>query len=246
MNSKPVLSIKEIKKSFGTRDVLRGVNLRVRKGEVVGLVGENGSGKTTLINILSGSISPDHGCIDVEGDAVRFSHPSQALDMGIRTVHQSLGLCQDLSVVENIYLGQEEVRRVFKVPFLRRREMELGVEELFSRMGVSGILPTASTKILSGGQQKTVALARLMKQRAKLYLFDEPTSALGQKQKDLLLKNIKLIKENSAVIYISHNLREVFSVADRIVFLKDGVIKFDKKTNEVSEEEFRNMIISLV
>jgi ribose transport system ATP-binding protein len=243
MSQKPLLNIKNIKKSFGYNEVLQDISFSLKEREVIGLLGENGSGKTTLVNILSGALLPDSGSIEIEEKKEMFKSPKDAIYRGVRTVHQDMGLCPDLTVLENIYLGQEKNKRILGIPFMNKEEMEKEANSLFEKMNVQNISLDTKVGDLSGGQQKTVAIARLIVKKAKILLFDEPTASLGQKQKESLIEIISIMKKESAVIYVSHHLDEIRSIVDRVIVIKNGIISLDKKVELVSEDELKRAII---
>jgi D-xylose transport system ATP-binding protein len=211
-----------VSKSFGAVEALVDVDFEVFAGEVVALVGDNGAGKTTLVKIIAGSHRADAGQVFFEGEEVRIDTPTGARALGIETVYQDLALCDNLHVVANMYLGRESVGTT--VPRLLKIEMERRARETLSRLSVTTIgdvrSPVAS---LSGGQRQSVAISRAVMWNSKVVLLDEPTAALGVLQTQQVLDLIKRLRDqNLAVVVISHNLNDVFEVADRIVVLRLG------------------------
>jgi D-xylose transport system ATP-binding protein len=216
----PLLVLRGISKRFGAVQVLHEVDFEVSAGEVVALVGDNGAGKSTLIKTTAGIHKPDSGSIWWDGQTRHFSSPSQATAVGIATVYQDLALCDNLDVVANLYLGRE-LRRAGLA--LDETTMERDASVLLRRLAVaipSVRIPVAS---LSGGQRQSVAVARATMGEPKMVILDEPTAALGVPQTRQVLALIKRLREeNLAVVVISHNLVDVFEVADRIIVLRLG------------------------
>ncbi|WP_371483053.1 SpoIIE family protein phosphatase [Kitasatospora sp. NBC_00315] len=215
----PVLSLRGVFKRFGAVQALSGIDLDVRSGEVLALVGDNGAGKSTLVKAISGVGPLDSGTIRWQGRAVNVRRPQDAQRLGIATVHQDLSLCDNLDVVGNLFLGRE-LRR-FGV--LREVEMERRTRALLDSLSIrvpSVRVPIAS---LSGGQRQAVAIARALIGAPELVILDEPTAALGVEQSALVLDLInRLRRQGMAVILISHNLEDVRAVADRVAVLRLG------------------------
>jgi len=221
MNAGPLLELKGIRKGFGAVQALDGVDFEVYPGEVVGLVGDNGAGKSTLIKCISGIYPIDEGNIIFEGKPVVINNPKDVTELGIETVYQDLALCDNLDVVENLYLGREITKGPFK--FMDESTMEKKSAEVLK--GLSVKIPNIRTRIaaLSGGQRQSVAVSRAVMWNSKLVILDEPTAALGVAQTRMVLDLIlNLKKKGLGVIVISHNLEDVFSVVDRIIVLRLG------------------------
>jgi len=214
----PVLSLRSICKSFGAVAALTDVDLDVAAGEVVAIVGDNGAGKSTLVKVLSGVHPQDRGTVEFEGRRVRVGSPSEARHLGIATVFQDLALCENLSVVENLFLGQEIGR--FR---LSETRMETRSWELLRQL--SAKIPTVRVPVasLSGGQRQTVAIARSLLGDPKIVILDEPTAALGVAQTAEVLNLVERLRENGhGVVMISHNMADVEAVADRVAVLRLG------------------------
>lgn len=229
----PLLSLTGISKHFGAVAALRDVELDVHRGEVVALVGDNGAGKSTLVKILAGVHPPDSGTITFDGEPVRITTPHDAHGLGIETVFQDLALCENLDVVENLFLGRE-------VNPLRMDEvhMEMKAWDLLGQL--SAKIPSARVEVasLSGGQRQTVAIARSLLGDPKIILLDEPTAALGVAQTAEVLNLIRRLRERQlGVIMISHNMADVQEVADRIVVLRLGRNNGDFRVGEATTEE---------
>ena len=217
----PVLELRDISKSFGSVQALTDVDLEVRKGEVMALVGDNGAGKSTLIKTIAGIHGADSGEIFFEGQQVHISGPKDAAKLGIEVVYQDLALCDNLDVVQNMYLGREAHN---PIQVLNEPVMEQKTAETLKSLRVTTIRSIRqAVATLSGGQRQSVAVARAVMWNSKLVILDEPTAALGVAQTEQVLELVKRLGEQGlAVILISHNLHDVFAVADRITVLRLG------------------------
>jgi len=218
--SQSLLRLADVGKNFGPVRALIGIDLDIPVGQVTAIVGDNGAGKSTLIKTISGIWQQDHGEILWQGRPVHLHSPKDATDLGIATVYQDLALCDNLDIVQNMFLGQEPVRHWQ----LNEIFMEKTANSTLADLSVVTIRsvrqPVGS---LSGGQRQAVAVARAVMRQAKLVILDEPTAALGVTQTRVVLDLIRRLKsQNIAVIVISHNLTEVMSVADRIAVLRLG------------------------
>jgi D-xylose transport system ATP-binding protein len=230
----PLLQLRGISKSFGAVQALSGVDFEVYPSEVVALVGDNGAGKSTLVKTIAGINIADSGEIWFEGKHVAIHGPREPAALGIATVYQDLALCDNLDVVANLYLGREEMAAVL---LLSEEHMEQRAREVLKTLDVKIPNPRNPVAALSGGQRQSVAVARSVMWKAKVVMLDEPTAALGvQQTKQVLELILRLRNQGIGVIVISHNLANVFEVADRIVVLRLGkrVGTFDVKTS--SEE----------
>ena len=233
----PLLELRGITKRFGAVQALTDVNLKVYPGEVMALVGDNGAGKSTLVKTIAGINLPDRGEILFEGHPVHFTGPRDPAALGISTVYQDLALADNLDVVANLYMGREEVST--PVPSLSEEQMEKRAREVLKDLNVTTLQsPRLVVASLSGGQRQSVAVARSVMWSAKLVMLDEPTAALGVAQTKQVLDLIRRLKEQGhAVIVISHNLADVFEVADRVVVLYLGRNGGDFMTKDTSREE---------
>ncbi len=221
----PVLEMRGISKRFGAVQALTNVDFDAFAGEVVGLVGDNGAGKSTLIKCIAGIHPIDAGTITFEGRPVTIGSPRDALALGISTVYQDLALCDNLDVVANLYLGREEMRAIVPGVVGTIDEVSMEKRAIGVLRGLSVSIPSVRTLIasLSGGQRQSVAVARSVMWKPKLVVLDEPTAALGVAQTRQVLDLISRLREQGlAVIVISHNLEDVFSVVDRISVLRLG------------------------
>jgi len=215
------LEIRGLRKSFGSVEALRGVDFEVRDGEVMALVGDNGAGKSTLIKCIAGIYSIDDGEIFFEGEKVSIHGPKDAAKLGIEVVYQDLALCDNLDVVQNMFLGREEHDPLYR---LREAPMEQRTAETLKSLAVTTIRSVRQpVATLSGGQRQSVAVARAVMWNNRVVFLDEPTAALGVAQTRQVLDLVKRLAEQGlAVVLVSHNLLDVFEVANRISVLRLG------------------------
>ena len=220
-NAAPLLELRGISKSFGSVQALTEVDFDVRAGEVMALVGDNGAGKSTLIKCVAGIHPIDDGEVFFDGEHVSISGPKDAARLGIEVVYQDLALCDNLDVVQNMYLGREASDRIGR---LRETEMEAKTAETMKGLSVTTIRSIRQkVASLSGGQRQSVAVARAVMWNSRLVILDEPTAALGVAQTRQVLELVKrLADQGLAVVIISHNLHDIFEVAHRITVLRLG------------------------
>jgi len=236
----PLLEMHDIRKSFGATRALDGVSLDVSRGEVMALIGENGAGKSTLMKILSGAESPDEGRMLLDGRPYKPSGPHAALRAGVAMIYQELNLAPDLSVEDNIMLGQEIGRR----GLLRRAEQRRRVLEVLDRLGHPELEPRQLVSRLSIGALQLVEIARALVMQAPVIVFDEPTSSLARHDVARLFAVIRsLCQDGIGVIYISHFLEEVSEVAQRYTVLRDGRSVGTGKLDDVTEGELVRMMV---
>lgn len=237
------IEARNICKRFGALTALNQVNLSIHRGEVLALLGDNGAGKSTFTKVLSGAYSASDGELWVEGKAVKFTSPRQASEHGIATIYQELALAENLSIAENVFLGRELKRRVLGIPFLRRREMREQVDQLLKDLDAHISDAEASVGSLSGGQRQAVAICRALNLNAQLVIMDEPTAALAvaETQKVLQLTR-KLAARGCAVVLISHNISDVFAVADRMVVFRRGRKIAERRHAETTPDEIVSLI----
>jgi ABC-type sugar transport system ATPase subunit len=237
-SAEPFVAARGIGKAFAGLRALADVDIDIRRGEVLALVGDNGAGKSTFVKILAGAYQPTSGEIFIEGARSILFSPHDAAQAGIATIYQELALSENLSVAENVYLGREIVRRVIGLPFLRRAEMRKRVATLLTQLEAHIPDPELPVGALSGGQRQAVAICRALNLDAKLVVMDEPTAALAvaETRKVLLLVR-RLAERGCAVVLISHNISDVFEVADRIVVFRRGRKIADRARNVTNPEE---------
>jgi ABC-type sugar transport system ATPase subunit len=234
----PLLQARSISKRFGALQALADVDVDIHAGEVLAILGDNGAGKSTFIKILSGAYEPSAGTLLLDGAPVSFASPQDAADVGIATIFQELALSENLSIAENVFLGRELVRRVLGVPFLKRQAMKQKVAELLNTLEAHISDPEAAVGSLSGGQRQAVAISRALNLNARLVIMDEPTAALAVAETRKVLQLIRRLAEGGrAVILISHNMHDVFEVADRIVVFRRGRKIAERRRSETDPEE---------
>jgi simple sugar transport system ATP-binding protein len=236
----PVLEARQIVKRFGRVQALRGANLTVYPEEVVALVGDNGAGKSTLVKTMVGVHPPDDGEIFFQGKPVTVNTPHDARDLGIETVYQDLALAAEVDPAANMFLGREIMRSgpLGKLGFLDKPAMRRRSEEAFKSLGVSIQDTSARVANMSGGQRQGIAICRAVTWASKIVFMDEPTAALGVVQTRNVLDQIRRVREHGlSVVLISHNMPEVFEVADRIEVLRLGERVARLRPKDVSMED---------
>ena len=236
-----VVRLRGIEKSFGAVKALKGIDLRVEPGEVVGLVGDNGAGKSTLSKVLSGALKPDAGEIVVGDQVVTFSTVRHARAHGIEMLYQNLALCDDLDVAENFFGGREETR----VGLLRRRWMHREARARLQRLGIGLTSTTIPVRALSGGQRQSLAIARAVAFSSRVLILDEPTAALGVKQSKAVLDLVRRVRETGlGVVFISHRMIDILAVCDRVAVLYEGSKVVELQCSSTSVEEIVNYIVT--
>jgi D-xylose transport system ATP-binding protein len=230
----PLLQLRGVNKSFGAVQVLQDVDLTVRLGRVTALVGDNGAGKSTLIKGVAGIHAFDSGDYVFEGQTVSVHNPKQANALGIEVVYQDLALCDNLDIVQNLYLGRE----MLSTGFLDEISMEERAAETLAGLSVRTVKSTRQkVASLSGGQRQTVAIARAVLWNSKLVILDEPTAALGVAQTAMVLGLVRRLADRGlAVLIVSHNMVDVFEVADRIAVLYLGKMVAVRKAAEIDRQ----------
>jgi simple sugar transport system ATP-binding protein len=238
-----VLRVEKISKRFGPVTALRDINLHLKKGEVLGLLGDNGAGKSTLIKIISGFQKPDSGKMWVHGEPYEPKSVDDARSKGIDTVYQDLALIDELSVYHNLFLRRE---RVFKpLPLLNNRQMKREARTALDEIGINIPRIDVSVARLSGGQRQAIAVARTVNGDADIILLDEPLAAMGVKEGAQILDLVARLKEegNVSIVMILHNYVQVFEACDRVSLIQDGLITLDKPTSETSVEELTDIVV---
>ena len=241
----PVIATRGITKHFGSVQALRGVDLEVYGGEVLGLVGDNGAGKSTLVNILSGAFQPNSGSMFVDGKQVTFGSSLEARRAGIETVYQDLSLAPDLSVWANIFLGREQAVKgpLRLVGWLDRKAMAREAEADLERTRIRIGSVKALAGRLSGGQRQAIAVGRAVAWGSKVLLMDEPTAALGVEQQAKVGELVRSVSDQGVpVLLISHNLPQVHALCDRVLVLFQGRVVADLRPADVSVEEIVSWI----
>jgi len=241
-----VLSLSNISKSFGAVHALRGMNLELEAGEVLGLMGDNGAGKSTLVKVISGNFLPNEGEIKLDNEIVNFQRPVEARDSGIEVVYQDLALCDNLTAASNVFLGRELKRNIGPFKILDYKAMYKRSAELFAELK-SDVRETDLVKQMSGGQRQAVAIARTRLSDAKIVVMDEPCAAISVRQVAEVLELIRTMKSHGqAVIMISHRMPDIFSVCDRVVVMRRGEKVADKLVRDSSPEEVTGLITGAI
>jgi simple sugar transport system ATP-binding protein len=238
-----VLRIEHVGKRFGPTVALRDINLHLRKGEVLGLLGDNGAGKSTLIKIISGFIKPDQGSMWLKGEAYEPKSVDDSRAHGIDTVYQDLAMVDQLTVYHNLFLKREKL--FSPLPFLNNRMMKREARKALDEIGIN--IPRIDVPVarLSGGQRQAIAVARTISGDADVILLDEPLAAMGAKEGAMILDLVARLKDEGrvSIIMILHNYAHVFASCDRVSLIQDGVIGLDKETKDTSPEELNEIVV---
>ena len=236
----PIVEMRNIEKYYGRIHALRGVNLHVNKGEIVGLLGDNGAGKSTLIKVLSGAVPYTSGQILINGVEVQLATTNDAIDAGVETIYQDSALVPQLSIARNLFLGRELTSGAFGR--LDQSEMNSVASDLLRRVGIpKNIPPTTPISSLSGGERQAVAIARAMYFDSEIIILDEPTNNLGVAETQGVLNFVRDARDKGhACIFIAHNIHHVFQVVDRMVVMRRGEVAADDlspKTSTIQDVE---------
>lgn len=237
--------MRNLSKSFGAVQALRDLTMHVAAGEVVALAGDNGAGKTTLIKAISGVYRPTSGEVLLRGEPVQFNSPQEAREKGIETIYQDLALADNLTIGANIFLGREPMRRAMGfLPVLDRRKMAQAAKATMALLDFHVNRLDAPVSNFSGGQRQAVAIGRAVYWNAQILIMDEPTAALGVPEQRKVISLIHQLKaQGRGVIFISHNLQDIFAVSDRIVVLRRGVQAGERRIAETSHDEVVKLMI---
>jgi ABC-type sugar transport system ATPase subunit len=241
--SPDAIRVEGIRKSYGPVTALRDVDLRLGRGEVLGLIGDNGAGKSTLIKVLTGFTRPEAGTLSIDGEPVQLRSVRHARQLGIETVFQDLALVNQLPVYLNMALNKEPVRAG---TFLDKRRMRAEARANLAAMGVR--IPSVDTEVglLSGGQRQAIAIARAVYSNAKVILLDEPLAAMGAKESGIIIDLLLELraKREVSIILIAHNFAQVIEVCDRINLLRHGRIDFDREVAGTSVHELTDLVVA--
>lgn len=246
VGKEPLLRLVNISKNFGAVRALDKVSLELYSGEVLGLVGDNGAGKSTLIKIISGVYQPDEGEIFFQEEKINILDPAHAKSLGIETVYQDLALALKMNVSENIFLGKEYLKKFLGTPIkiLDKKRMELETISLIRKLQLD-FNPRSKVENLSGGQRQATAIAKSVFWEAKVIIMDEPTAALGIPEVTRVRQIISDLKDRGvSIILISHNLEDIFSVADRVVVLRRGRKVGDCVVRKTTHEEIVRLMVA--
>jgi simple sugar transport system ATP-binding protein len=241
----PILVVRGVSKHFGGVQALNKVSLEVFPGEVVALAGDNGAGKSTLIKAISGVFQADEGEIALDGRRVAFASPQEARDSGIETIYQDLALADNLSIGANIFLGREPTKKLFGfLPVLDRSKMAEAAQATMETLDFHVTRLDAPVAAFSGGQRQAVAIGRAIFWNARLVIMDEPTAALGVPEQRKVISLIQSLKAaGKGIIFISHNLRDIFEVADRVVVFRRGENVGERKPAETTSDEIVRLMV---
>ena len=237
---------KNVTKRYGNLTALDGVDFHIAPREVVGLLGDNGAGKSTLIKMMSGVVEPNQGSVFVEGKETKIKNRKESEELaGIETIYQNSALCDDMTIMRNIFMGREITN---SLGFMNHKKMEeISTEVLTSGVEIAGIdSPNKEIGALSGGQKQAVAIARAVYFKRKILLLDEPTSALSVRETEKVLNYVTdLKKENVSSVIVTHNLYHAFQVCDRFVVMSHGKVVFEKSKQETNIEEVTEQVIKV-
>jgi ABC-type sugar transport system ATPase subunit len=245
----PLLEVRGISKTYGHVQALSDVSMHVDAGEIVALVGDNGAGKSTLVKVIAGAQRPDQGVILVSGEAVEFRAPLEARERGIETVYQDLALAPDLSVWANLFLGREQYVRGpgRAVGWMNKRVMRQRAQAELMRLQISIPDVDLAVEDLSGGQRQAVAVARSIAWGRRLVVMDEPTASLGVEEQEKVAGLVRrLAEQRIAVLLISHNLAQVFELAQRVVVLRRGRRVAVRSIEQTTREEIVGLITGAI
>jgi simple sugar transport system ATP-binding protein len=238
----PLVEMRGIEKRFGAVHALRGVDLTLEAGEILGLVGDNAAGKSTLMKILAGALQPDAGQIRFRAARVRFASPAEARRAGIEMVYQDFALCGNLDVAQNIFLGRWPLRAGL---FVDRPAMDRAAERILARLRID--IPSVGVRVsdLSGGRRQSVAIARALSFRPAVLILDEPTANLSPAATQEVLRLVAGLRaEGVGIIFISHRLQEVFQIGDRVIVLKQGRGVAIRRIRDATEDEVLELIVA--
>ena len=242
-NSVNAIEVTDIKKSFGSVEALRGVSLYAKPGEVTAIVGDNGAGKSTLIKCISGVYTADEGTIHINGELVHFTTPEESRSFGIETVYQTLGLIEDLTIWQNLFLNREKLKGVGPFKILNKSAMREESAAMLKNLDV--YIPSIKSRVrgLSGGQRQAVAICRAAGWGSRVVIMDEPTAALGVRETAKVEDLIKRMKDQGlAILLISHNFDQVLRLADQIWVMRQGNVMSGMRAKETSGDELVALI----
>ncbi len=236
-----LLSLQDIRKTFGGVEALRGASISIRRGEVTALVGDNGAGKSTLVKVIMGVHQPESGAITLDGRDIRIADPEAARSLGIEAIYQDLALVGTFDLVQNFFLGRERVKTYLGglISVLDKSAMRAeAMKVLTERVGIRIGNPYASAFVMSGGQRQAVAIGRAIHSDAQLIIMDEPTAALGVEETERVLTIIERLRDQGlTILVVSHNLEHVFRCADSIAVMHRGAVTAQVRKDTVTRQD---------
>ncbi len=236
--------LRGIRKTYGTTEALRGVDLDLAPGEILGIVGDNAAGKSTLSKVLSGAVVPDSGEIHVDGELGHFKSPADAQRRHIQMAYQDLSLCDTIDVAGNLYLGREPRRRVLGVPFIDRKRMHSDAAEALEKLEIKVSSTRLTVANLSGGQRQSIAIGRAASFEPRVLILDEPTSALAVAEVEAVLRLIKRVADRGvSVILITHRLQDIFRVCDRVMVMYEGTNVAERAIEDTNLDDLVMLIV---
>jgi simple sugar transport system ATP-binding protein len=243
--SEALLEVRGLSKHFGAIRALNEFDMTIHRGEVVALAGDNGAGKTTMIKTISGVFQPTAGEIRLKGEPIHFATPQEARDKGIETIYQDLALADNLSIGANIFLGREPMTKAFGfLPVLDRKAMAKAARETMALLDFHVSRLDAPVSNFSGGQRQAVAIGRAVHWDAQILIMDEPTAALGVPEQRKVIALIHQMKaQGRGIIFISHNLQDIFAVSDRIIVMRRGIKAGERRIAETNHDEVVKLMV---
>ncbi|MGH6898253.1 MAG: ATP-binding cassette domain-containing protein [Geminicoccaceae bacterium] len=242
--TRPLIEMKSIELYFGSFHALKNVSVDFDAGELVGLVGDNGAGKTTLIRVLSGIHAPTSGEVFFDGQQITRFHPKLAIELGIETIQQAVGLCDNLTIARNFYLGREPTRKLLGIPFLDFAKMNEASTKVIRAFGLrSNVSVEDEVALLSGGERQSVKIGRAVEFKNRVIIMDEPTNHLSVREREHVNEIAQQLREQGLlVIYITHDIFQVHRIADRVVIMENGEKVADVQKHEMTAEELEHII----
>jgi len=243
-DTEQILAVRDLHKSFGGVAALKGVTVAFNRAEITALIGDNGAGKSTLVKCLAGLHQPDSGQITFEGHEVTIGDPRRARALGIETVYQDLGLVDELTVAENLFLSREPQRGLPFLKLLDKRTMKRQARDMLAQIGAADRIRTDGViRWMSGGQRQAVAICRAVTWGARVIILDEPTAALGVTESEEVHQLIRRLKaQGITVIFVSHNFEEIMALADHMWVMRQGTAVAGRRASETNGTELVSLL----
>ncbi len=244
MSNEHVVEMRGISKRFGTIQALNNVDLELRRGELLGLVGDNAAGKSTLMKTLFGSVIPDAGEIFIEGQKAELRNPRDAQARGLAMIYQDLAVFNNLDVAANVFTGREYTKRFLGITFVNKKRMEVESQALLDRLRINISSSKLLVERMSGGQRQMVAVARAIGFDARILIMDEPTAALGVKEANTLLELMAELRDQGiSIILVTHRISDVLAIGDRVMVLKGGERQGVLDVGDSTLEDVESLIV---